>query len=414
MRVLITHAKFLLGGSETYAVTVAEQLERLGHEVTFFAGEASPQGRDLLASRGLRLETGEPGALAGRDDFDVVLAQDAAGAYAVSAERQIPTVFVVHGLALFEHPPQGLRPLPPVVVLNERMGEHVAAMGRKHEIVRLRQPIDIQRFKARPARPEARRVLVFSNYLQDDRMAMVQRACDDLGLELMTMGAGGRTSITPQEQIAAADIVVGYGRSVLEGMAMGRAAYVWDRGGGDGWVTPESYPELEADGFSGGATKAIIDVDRLRDDLAAYRPELGPLGYDLIRNHHSAQRHAEALIEVFERDPSTFPDPDPAGENLSLLARAGARLLDDVGSFENQLRDQTQVGDGLRAESADLLRRLEEVGTAGEIERQRRVAAEQRAQELEGQLSDVLGSVSWRLTAPLRLLGRVLRALLDR
>lgn len=402
MRVLITHAKFLLGGSETYAVTVAEQLERLGHEVTFFAGEASPQGRDLLASRGLRLETGAPAALAGRDDFDVVLAQDAASAYAVVAERGVPVVFVVHGLAFFEHPPQGLRPLPPVVVMNDRMEKHVAAMARKPEIVRLRQPIDIQRFKARPAREKAQRVLVFSNYLQDDRMAMLQRACDDLGLELMTMGVSGRISITPQEQMAAADIVVGYGRSVLEGMAMGRPAYVWDRGGGDGWVTPESYPELEADGFSGGATKAVIDTDRLRDDLAAYRSEMGPLGYDLVRNHHSAQLHAEELIELLERDASEALDPDPRNENLGLLARAGARLLDDIGSFENQLRVQTQVAEGLRAEKTELLERLDEIGTAGEIERQRRIA-------LEREIEALLGSASWRLTAPLRRLLQALR-----
>lgn len=410
MRVLITHSKFLLGGSETYAVTVAEQLERLGHEVTFFAGEASPQGRDLLASRGLRLTSGAPAELADRDDFDAVLAQDAASAYSAAAKRKVPIVFVVHGLACFEHPPQGLEPLPPVMVMNDQLARHVSAMARKPEIVRLRQPIDIQRFKARPAGPKARRVLAFSNYLQDDRMAMLQQACDDLGLELVTMGVNSKTSIVPQERVAAADIVVGYGRSVLEGMAMGRAAYVWDRGGGDGWVTPESYPELEADGFSGGATKAVIDTDRLRDDLAAYRSELGPLGRDLIRNHHSAQPHAEALIELLERDASGAPDPDPAHQNLGLLARVGARLLDDVGSFENQLRDQTQVADALRAEAAELRGRLGEVGTAGEIERQRRVDAEQRLQQSEQVRQAMEASASWRLTAPLRRLTAALRA----
>ena len=31
-------------------------------------------------------------------------------------------------------------------------------------------------------------------------------------------------------------------------------AYVWDTRGGDGWVTPETYPALEADGFTGAAT----------------------------------------------------------------------------------------------------------------------------------------------------------------
>lgn len=392
MRVLIAHARFLLGGSETYAVTVAEQLERLGHPTTFFAGEAGPEGRELLASRGLSLATGEPSALADRDDFDVVLAQDAGSAYAVSARRQVPIVFVAHGLAFFEHPPQGLRPLPPLVVMNDLLGRHAAALAGKPEVVRLRQPIDIQRFQARPARQKARRVLVFSNYLQADRMAMLQRACDDLGLELVTMGVSSETSITPQDRIAAADIVVGYGRSILEGMAMGRAAYVWDRGGGDGWVTPESYPALESDGFSGGATEAILDVDRLRKDLAAYRPEMGPLSYDLVRMHHSAQPHAEALVKLLEREAPDSPASDPARETLALLARAGTRMLDDVGSFEYQLREKAK-------EVESLWSRLAEIGAAGEVERQRRVAAEER-------LQSILTSASWRLTAPLRRLAR--------
>jgi hypothetical protein len=414
MRVLITHSRFLLGGSETYAVTVAEQLERLGHPTAFFAGHASPEGRELLVSRGLSLATGEPAELADRGDFDAVLAQDAANAYAVTGRRKVPLVFVIHGLAFFERPPEALQPLPSVVVMNDRIGRQAAALARKPEVVRLRQPIDIQRFKARPARPKARRVLVFSNYLQDDRMAMLQRACDDLGLELTTMGANSRTSLTPQDRIAAADIVVGYGRSALEAMAMGRAVYVWERGGGDGWVTPESYPEMEADGFSGGAKEAVIDADRLRGDLSAYRREMGPLSFDLVRKHHSAARHAEAIVQLLERGSAEPPDPDPVNEALGIIVRTGARMVDDIGSYEYQLRERSKEAEELGARLEEAGARLEEVGTAGEIERQRRIAAEQRLQSLEGQLQEVLGSTSWRLTAPLRLLGRVLRALLGR
>lgn len=404
MRVLIGQSRFLLGGSETYAVTVAEELERLGHPTEIFAGSASPEGRELVSSRGLSLTTGDPAGLAHRDGIDAAIAHDPATAYALASRHELRQAFVIHGLACFEHPPQGLRPMPPVVVLNDRIRRHAEALAAKPEVVRLRQPIDLMRFKPRGgARRQARRVLVFSNYLDADRRAMLEEACGDLGLELTSIGAGATTSVAPQDAVAAADIVVGYGRSVLEGMAMGRAAYVWDRAGGDGWVTAETYPALEADGFSGGATDAAIDVKRLRADLAAYDPEYGTLGYDLVRNHHSAAKHAEALVGLLERA-GAVPAADPVNESLGLLTRAQARATDDAARFGNQLRARGEEVETMRAKVAGLQPALAEATAALEGERARRAA-------LEGQLQEVFGSTSWRLTAPLRALMRWLRGL---
>lgn len=406
MRVLIVQSRFLLGGSETYAVTVAEQLEQLGHPVEIFAGEASDKGRELAGSRGLRLVTGDLSTLADRDDFDAAIAQDAAGAYALAARDSLPQIFVIHGRAAFEHPPEALRPAPRVVVLNDRIGNRAAALAGRPEVIRLRQPIDIDRFRPRgPARERAQQVLVFSNYIEQDRLAMLQAACDDLGLELTSMGTRSTTSVTPQERIAEADIVVGYGRSVLEGMVMGRAAYVWERSGGDGWVTPDSYAAIEADGFSGGATDAIIDTDRLRRDLAAYSPELGTLARDLARKHHSAATHTEALVQLLGR--AEAPAPDPLHETLGTLVRAQARAADDANQFEFQLRVKAEETEALRAEVGELRSALEHSKAATEAERQARLAAEEH-------LRNVQGSISWRLTRPLRRLTEALRALRGR
>jgi hypothetical protein len=386
MRVLISLSQFLLGGSETYSVTVAEQLERLGHPTRLFAGRASAEGRELAAARGLELTVGDPVALGDLDDVDVAIAQDAASAYA-AAGRGVPVVFVVHGLAAFEHPPGALEPPPRVIALNDRIARRAAALGGQPEVVRLRQPIDIERFRPRGAsRPEAKRVLVFSNYLEDDRMAILRAACDDLGLELTQLGVRGEADVDPREAITDADIVVGYGRSVLEAMAMGRAAYVWERGGGDGWVTPESYETLEADGFSGAATETAIDVERLRADFAAYRPEMGTLGFDLVRQHHSVAKHAETLVPLLEG--AEAPTANGDSETLALLVRAEARAANRAGQFEFQL--------------AQRAREAEELRSALAAEREAREAAERGLEAVER-------SSSWRLTAPLRRLGSRLR-----
>lgn len=413
MRILIATARFLLGGSETYAVTVGEQLERLGHTVELFAGEASEEGQELAVSRGLLLSTGAPEALAERDDFDAMITQDAAASVAVASQRQVPQVFVIHGLASFEHPPLGLSPAPPVIALSDRIADRAYALASKPEVVRLRQPIDIWRFKASsPARERPRRVLSFSNYLPPDRMAMLEAVCGDLGLELTSMGATSTASITPQQRIADADIVVGYGRSVLEGMASGRAAYVWDHAGGDGWVTPETYAAIEGNGFAGAATDAMVDATRLREDFGSYRQELGPLGYDLVRKHHSAARHAEQLIEVLGR--SEPPSVEPMGAAIGLLVRSEWRAEDDRIKIATQLQQKAAEADALAARLDEVTARLAEIGTAGEVERGRRLDAERALGRSQQQLRAFQASPWWRLTAPARRLTAALRSRLGR
>jgi hypothetical protein len=57
-------------------------------------------------------------------------------------------------------------------------------------------------------------------------------------------------------------------RAALDAMACGRAGYVYEVFGGDGWVTPELYPALEADHFAGLATVRVIGPRELARDLA--------------------------------------------------------------------------------------------------------------------------------------------------
>ncbi len=379
MRVLITSAQFGLGGTESYAVTVAEHLERLGHPTRLHTAKATPAGRELAAARGLELSVGDE-ALA-EQEVDAVLAQDVASAYRLATREGLRRAFVIHGFAPFEHPPNAGK-APPLVVLNDRTAARATALAAAPRTLRLRQPIDIERFRPRrPARPRAERVLVLSNALPAERLRLLAGVCAELGLELVRVGGDGAGSVAPEEAIAGADVVIGYGRSVLEAMAMGKAAYVWERAGGDGWVTPETYPAFEADGFSGAASGTAIGAERLRADLAAYDPELGTLGYDLVRMHHTATKHAEALVGLLEGEDGAAVSGEQL-EALALMVRSEARTANRLAGLE---RECEQLHEAL----------------AGE--REGRLAA-------EGQLAALLGSWSWRLTAPLRRFGARRRA----
>jgi hypothetical protein len=386
MHVLIALSRLLLGGSETYSVTVGEQLERLGHTVTLHASEASSGGRELAESRSLPVRVGDSEL---PDDVDVALVQDAASAYMLAARRPgVRQVFVIHGLSGYEHPPDGLDPTPPIVVFNDRIGGHAKALAWKPTVVRMHQPIDFERFRPRGStRPRAQTVLVLSNYLKGERLEMLERACSDLDLELTRLGANfARPTIDPREAMADADIVIGYGRSVIEGMAMGCAAYVWDYAGGDGWVTPETYPMYEADGFAGAATERVIDADGLRDDLAAYSSELATLGFDMVRHNHSAVTHTNRLVELLTE--ATPPASGDTLETLGRLVRMEARAVIRIDSAETENKRMREELAVVHGERNDLLGQRD---------------------DLRAQLDGVVKSFSWRLMAPLRRAASLLR-----
>jgi hypothetical protein len=152
--------------------------------------------------------------------------------------------------------------------------------------------------------------------------------------------------------------VVGYGRSALEGMACGRPVYVHDVAGTYGWVSPDSYPALEAGGFAVARDRMPRDAAGLRDDLDAYRPELGQIGQDLARAYHDARDHVSQLIGLVQRlTPETRAMTPSAMRALAALAEAQLRLqtmadeyYGEVKQWSNRYYELQRAFDALTAE----------------------------------------------------------------
>lgn len=307
------------GGGETYLLTVAAQLQRLGHGVTLFALEHGPLAQRIRDEGAIRVAGEEEGL---PDGCDAALVQASTAAYAL-AERYpaAPQVFVSHSEVFsIDTPPQLPGVVAAAVAMSERVERHLRALALKLPVHRLSQPVDIWRFQ--PSREPAfppRRVAAISNYLEGDRSRLLLEACAELGLECELYGREHRPAPRPELVMAEADVVVGKGRVVLEAMACGRPAYVYDWTGSDGWVTPERYPELEADAFAGLAEPGALERERLVADLAACDPGMGVANRDLAVLHHSAQDHAERIVEILGALPS--PEAQRAGQPLAELGR---------------------------------------------------------------------------------------------
>ncbi len=389
MRLVLATNHLGLGGSESYLLTVAEQLDRLGHEVVVYTPE--PEGGvEVARERGIAT-IGEAEL---DEEYDAALVQDA-GVSLQLAERcpRVPQLFVAHSAKFdLQAPPQLDGIVGAVVAMNDRVAERMRSYATGVEVVRLRQPIDTERFAPRGALPEVpRSALLLSNTPQGDRLELLEGACAEAGLELSHLGglAGRATDVRPA--LAEAEIVLGYGRSILEAMACGRAAYVYDWKGGDGWITPQSYPAIEADGIAGGAGIATVDIAYLAEDLRRYSAAMGPVNHDLVVTHHRASVHAQELVRLFER--LAAPTAPTAREPLQEMARL-VRL---------EWRARLEIA-GLAHENAhlrELLRESEE--RIGEAHREATRQAD-RVTELRRGFE---ATPSWRLTRPLRALGRL-------
>jgi hypothetical protein len=342
MRVLVAMQRFqYVGGTETYVLTVAEQLQRLGHQVGIYAAELGDMA--LLARDRAVDVTQDPDELV---TPDVVLSQDAVLAYELAGRWPGVRQVFVHHSPIFE--PQ-LPPLVPgvvdtVVVMSERFRERLDALDAKFRLARLRQPIDTERLVPRSTpRPEPRRALLLGNTLAGETRQLIVDTWAEQGLEVVQVGMGATPTLHPEAEIEAADIVVGRGRAVLDAMSCGRPAYLYDEFGADGWVTAQTYGAMESGAFAGQAfPDVIVDADRLREDLAAYDPGMGHVNRTLVMKHHQARMHVQALVGLFREVSERAADAPPvtAARELSRLTRLRWRAESELnglrGSFATQ------------------------------------------------------------------------------
>ena len=219
--VLAEYALAAPGGAQTYLLTLAEHLQRLGHGVTVFTVEDGGFAGHMR-ERGLRVG----GAADLPPACDAIVAQDGVCAYELAARYpRVPQLFVMHSAEFdVELPPQVAGLTGAVVVMNDRVEARARAMALDAEIIRLRQPIDALRFRARRhARDRPRTALLLGNALTGPRRDLLTGALDDAGIAWSQLGAAaGRMTYEPEHELADADIVIGYGRAILEGMCCER------------------------------------------------------------------------------------------------------------------------------------------------------------------------------------------------
>ena len=338
MRVLVSYLRLSRpGGTEVYALTVAEHLERLGHDarlVTWVDGAMA----ELARARGLRVVTPEevrPGSA------EVVLASDAAtlltlGERVPDAARMMVMQSVEYAA---QTPPQIPDACQAVIALNDRVHQRAEALAIAPRVVRLRHPIDLDRYqRLAPAARPMRRVAIVGHIAGGARPDTFAVACSSAGLEPRVLG-GGNVTAEPEREVEGVDAVIATGRSALEAAAARRPVYVAGPAGIDGWLRPERYAAFERDGFRGLATERASGI--LPEELAnpPSRDDVQTV-YEQVTREHDARRHTEELVTL-AREVGAPPGPIPGPvDELARLVRLELNARERADRAERQARNR--------------------------------------------------------------------------
>lgn len=384
----IVHGIHSLAGSngvQTYMATVGDAHQRNGHEVWCYAAEGG-EGDELLEALGLHV--------AHRidelpDGVDIFFAHDATASLEMHELRpQVPQLFVWHG-GYFDGnaapPVNGA--IERIIALTPSAERRIRGLAVKPPVTYLTQPVDLTTFRSRGPISERPRVAVaLSNYLSGEHLKVLRAGCEASGIELRHVGAhGDYVTRRPQDAINEADIVFGKGRAATEAMACGRAVYVYDVFGADGWVTPETYEQLAYFNFSGAARAEKLDAEQLAEDLGRYKQSMGQENQALAAKHHSAIAHSAALIELAE----------------GAIRDTGA-IVRHPDAYE--LRRAARVSWRHEAEAFQLTARLNELNLQLGDSRWEHEKAAAEVRQLQADLEALKQSPSWRVTSPLRAL----------
>ncbi|MFB0524941.1 MAG: glycosyltransferase, partial [Phycisphaerae bacterium] len=307
MRFLITCYKLDLSGSSTYTFTLASELKRKGHEVNVFSPFPEIIA-DELKKKEIRIyKTLEEMS---NEKYTFIIAQHNILALMIrSIKPEVPMVFISHGiLPSLEQPPSININIQKYVAVSEEVKNNLIL---NHDISSksvdvIRNFVDVSRFfPQRDISERPRVVLVISNRLSPEVYETIKEACEELSLELIFIGRN-RQVVNTEDYINKADIIISLGRGILEGMACGRAAIVYDYQGADGMITPSTINEIRKHNFSGRRFKVNYDVRDLIREIRKYDKSMGEINRELVLKDYDVSVASDRIINICNQIQKNF------------------------------------------------------------------------------------------------------------
>ena len=301
-------------------MTLAKQLKKMGHTVEGFSPELGIIAEDMenagipcfseISTSGIKpfsiiLEPER------KYDYDVIISNHN---HIVDFLRlQFPTtpiISTIHGILHFD----GKTKAPEHPALDAGVNQFVSVSEEVQEKLQkdysidsylIRNFFDVNKFKAkRKINDKPKQFLLNTNYaLKDDpEVRLIKEVATHYGAKLTAVGQNFTQTNDLSKAIEDADIVVGMGRSVLEGVCAGRLGIVHGRWGTGGVICKNNVEELRRFNFSGrNSDGRMMTKDELIAEIDKYyNPATIDWGMQYIRTEHNAALAAEQYVKLAE------------------------------------------------------------------------------------------------------------------
>lgn len=314
----------LLAGSETWTLTLAFALKKLGHEVECFSprlGIISEKlkAADIPCHSSMEAGSNKPFSVvlepARNFDYDVIISNhNEVVSYLRSRFPRKPIISTIHGImhTMKDRSGKELK-APEHPALEAGVNQFVAVSEEVQEKLRaeynidstiIRNFFDLKKFNVkRPITADKpKQFLVNTNYAdaRDPEIELIRQVVKHYGAKLSAVGQNFAQTDDLTRAIEDADVVVGMGRSVLEGVCAGRLGIVHGRWGTGGIICEENLDVLRRCNFSGRNSEGrmMTKEEMIAEIDKHYNARTIAWGRDYIVKNHNAVTAAEAYVAI--------------------------------------------------------------------------------------------------------------------
>lgn len=310
----------LLAGSETWTYTLALQLKALGHKVQCFTPELGIIS-DLLKEKGIpsfdQISTSgvKPFSFVFEEqpdhEYDVIIANHwGVVQYLREQFPKTPIISTIHGII---HLTDNKDWAPEHPALESGVNQFVAVSEEVQDLLKneygldsviIRNFFDTKKFKAtrKVSEGKPKVFLINTNYnIKDDpEISIIREVAKHYDAKMIATGENFIKSIDMTTPINDADVVVGMGRSVLEGVTMGRLGLVHGRWGTGGVISKDNIESIRSFNFSGrNSDSTLATPEEIIEQIDKYyTPENLSWGEKYIKKEHNVLFAADAYLNL--------------------------------------------------------------------------------------------------------------------